>query len=703
MTQPLFIQPHVEFQKTAAEVTLPDDPNQWPTEILQELYKQAPYISDFAPDVIMDRVDAEKRFAFGHIEVSNKTEIQESPESPTSQAAGIRHVRIPIIVCEGKLKPFDVLVTDDSKMLPLTERRLRQSLFRPQLFDVTSRTPGDQSMISQLYPPYRQNYGFGGGGAVMSAGMGKEGAEKADGIRALAQGIVPLQKQDNTPGDVTPASEKTSSLLKAILPTIDEGDYQKFAEQMHAPEVKSACIANRAFMASSLETLLGYTGAGSRASWPEKLASAIRPTVLQVSRASMEGGYRVKTASHRLWAPRERYIDRGELVREFGTKLALDVDTEGSVTAGEPSVEADLPEHDQPEIVSSYGVYKVQDSNGRHLIGFVFPNLLDLDGTALPISLFTNGSQATTQGEIVGVRVAEGAAIIEGKPRGHGVFYRVLQNGKAVATIPLDIKNAIQDETGGVSLMASSPLHGGAEVKIVIQPNLKSITQADEQTLLVPDDWAWLPLDNAEDVELVDKPDMFEKYATRANPLLLVEIRAGGPSDFSFSGAPVEKLGYDQRSFLSIDDALFLLVGLGASPTFGIQKLGEAVYSQRPAAFQAAHDLETEESFRAQLEEKRASGPAIPNFRVNLIKEAAFVPDSTAVDTVLSLGFINPENILTFVGYLPYLNEAQEKLCELLIASRLGMRDINEAALERCIRGVEGTLEGLRTLAFQEN
>jgi hypothetical protein len=56
---------------------------------------------------------------------------------------------------------------------------------------------------------------------------------------------------------------------------------------------------------------------------------------------------------------------------------------------------------------------------------------------------------------------------------------------------------------------------------------------------------------------------------------------------------------------------------------------------------------------------------------------------------------------MTFVNYMPELNEAQMKLCELLLASRLGLKDIPEGALEKSIRATEEVLEGLKTLAFQ--
>jgi hypothetical protein len=696
--EPLFHESTLMLEKTSAEVNLPDDPNQWPTEILQELYKQVPYVADFEPDIIMDRVDAEKRYGFGHIEVANKSEIQDQPSSPAAQAAGIRHVRIPIIVREGKLLPFDVIVTDTQKMLPLTERRLRQALFRPQLFDVTSRTPGDQSMISQLYPPYRQNYGFGGGGSVMTAGMGKEGQE----MRALNRGALPppnqkADKQDHTPGEIAPV-EKTGSLLEAVLSTINPSDYRAFAAEVNEPEVKVALHQNGRALQPSLEKLSKYEAPNLKGR-TAKLAAAVRPTVVQATHVPGIG-YFVKSASYRFWRPTVEKLDRGEMLRKFGAENTLEVDQHGSVTAGEAEVEADLPEKDDPEIISEYGIYKVQDTNGRQLIGFVFPNLLDLDGSPLPLALFTNGSQTAMQGEIVGVRVSEGAALIEGPPKGHGIFYTVLPNGKAVATVPFDIQAGLS-QGGESSMMATSPTHGGQEVRIALQPNLKTVTQNGD-AMLVPDDWHWMPLDESDSVALVDKADMVEKEAG-VHPYRWVELRAGGANSFSVSGLPVEKLAEADRSFLSINDTLFLLTGLGISPKYGIQKMGEAINWNEPVRIRTSRDINSSESVMAEIGEKIANMPAFPNIRQSLIKESAFIPDPSAVDTVLSLGFVNPENVLTFIGYMPSIDEAQSKLCELLIASRLGVQDLNDAALERAIRGVETALEGLRTLAFQSN
>src|SRR4030067_1075649 len=94
--QPLFLTSPVEFAKTAAQTQLPEDPNTWPHEILQELYKQAPYVADFAPHVVMEKVDGEQGYGLGHIEIANQKEIQTAATTKAKSAARVRRARIPL-------------------------------------------------------------------------------------------------------------------------------------------------------------------------------------------------------------------------------------------------------------------------------------------------------------------------------------------------------------------------------------------------------------------------------------------------------------------------------------------------------------------------------------------------------------------------------------------------------------------------------
>lgn len=656
-----------EFSKTAAEVTLPEDPSGWQQEILQEIYKQAPFIADYDPSVVMDRLDGERGTAFGHIEVGNKTELNVSQGDPAAQVAGIRHVRIPIIVRDGKLYPFDLMVTEDAKVLPLTERRLRSALFRPQVFDVTSRTPGDQSLISALYPPYRQNYGFGGGGATMSAGMGKEGSKKA-------------------------------SILEVVLPTALESDYTRTAESLQ--EVAEWLVHNKEAMAHPLKVLSGFQPQAAR-TLTEKVAHALIPSVIQVARTN--DGYVVKKASAQYWHPTIQRVDRGELVRTVGAEVALMIDKTGSVTSAMGEDLASEPEEqtesDTPKLITDYGIYKVQDQEGKHLIGFAFPNLIDVEGHPLPMTLFTNGSQTAVQGEIVGVRVAEGLSVTTGRPKGYGAFYKVLPNGRVEAMVPMDLQMNFTGADGQVALVGHTM--EGREIQVSIEQGIQKPTLADEQHLCVPEDWRWLPLEGTKAVSLVAHPDEYMKVAEIP---LSVQLRGDASGSFSISGGPIEKVAKDEREMLSMEDTLFYLAGLGVPPAIGIRKMAETIQRMAPVTVAVSRDISPSALVNEEAVKTASASPSFTvKLRQDLAKEAAFVPDPLAVDTMLSLGFLNPENVMTFVSYMPQLDEAQAHLGDLLVAARLGLREVPVYALERAMKGLEDVIEGLNVLAFQKN
>lgn len=671
----LFIDNDVHFEKTAAEVTLPEDANAWPNEILQELFKQAPYIADFEPHVVMDRVDGEKGYGFGHFEVGNKTAMLPSAGQDAEATAGVHKVRIPIIVKLNKLQALDVLVTEDSKMLPLTEGRLRQALFRPQAFDITSQTPGDHSMIGQLYPPYRQNYGFGGGGATMTAGMGKE-------------------------------SSARPSLLAMVLPAACGEDIEKVATQIAEDEGLQALLLKNGHSTSRALSLLASAPTDMTKKVASSLPYMIRPTVAQLQKE--HDGYLLKTANHAIWAPITQHIDRGEAVRRFGGKVVLAADMNGGATITE-GPEAEMPEEAAPmegeaQLISEFGIYKVHDMEGNELLGYVFPNLLDLNGTLLPLALFTNGSQAAVQGEIVGTKAAETDVVTlpTGHPRGYGVFVRMGPEGHE-ATLPFELQGSF-DEGGDVVMMGST--FDGQPVQVAFnQPNIDRIT-VDGETVLVPQDFQWLPLNKENEVALASKPEEVTKpEAEEAKEAsVTVTVRSDGQGTFSFEGPALEKLAYDEKSFLSINDALFLLGGLGVGHTYGQKKLAEAVTWSQPVSVRIGRSIETAGSVREDmLKQASAALEKFPSWRRNLVKEAAAIPDPTAVDTVLSLGFLNEENLGQFISYMPSIDQAQEKMCEMLIAARLGLREIPSGALERAIRSVEEVVEGLRVMAFQQN
>jgi hypothetical protein len=87
--------------------------------------------------------------------------------------------------------------------------------------------------------------------------------------------------------------------------------------------------------------------------------------------------------------------------------------------------------------------------------------------------------------------------------------------------------------------------------------------------------------------------------------------------------------------------------------------------------------------------------------RVNLIKEASYMQESQTVDTLLSLNFVNPENLSRFVNKLPSLKSTVSHLASLLIASRLGFQEIPEQATSTAMYRLLDVIEGLEALKAQ--
>lgn len=878
--------------KTAADTTLPEDPNQWEQEIWNEMHKQVPYISDFDVRIQIQKVEPEKGYGYGFLEVSSKTHAQVGEDPQKLLNAGIKKARVPILIVGGKLKPFDLLVTPDSGMYPLTEDRLKQILFRPQTFDTTANSPGDQSMIGMLFPPYRQTFGFGGGGGIVtdpgggmkmasafeqfvmeksadlktsypSAGassldeaiksdasdvrqkvkdyckyvwdntglkqppplstegaytggkqasaccqkcgkdkcacMKKEGADIPQRTGNMLSGIGEIQSPFRTTGEAGFGSnnttntiyklfeshraermareaaeaaeeadirravggaagfaaltvpgiiggsgymgyqegkrlaeagqeapdvstgkaiagslfwpygaylagrhighnrnrkdlEKTSSVLSSILPSISELDFQGFLADLDRDQDAKLAFANNPSASEALNKLASYEP--TERDLVQELRENTNYNIAQIKH--LDGGmYEVKVASSSSWDPVSKILNRGEVHDLFGPKVVLAADTSGSVTMAEGVLTENSPESvEQAQPIKDFGMYKVRSLDGKLLIGYVFPNLYELDGTSVPLALFTNGSDHALQGEISGIKISEGASVMEGHPRGKGCFVRILPNGKAEATVPMEI-HVESGRDNQTYFLAQG--YSGQSFKVSQQPNIKNIMSVDGVTV-IPDDFHWMPL-SGEAVVLMSDPTQVTKTAEHVRDLMSVTIR-GTRDSYSLSGECVAKLAQDQKSFLSTDDALFLLAGVGVNPNLAATKLGEASDGFRPVSVPFTRTIKLAKD-RLEESRKLAQDVQIRSLRpVHLVKEAAYINDPMALDTVLSLGFLNEDNILEFVDSLPKIEDAQKKMCELLFGSRVGMTEIPEEPLERSIRATEKVLSALKALAF---
>lgn len=718
------------FEKLGMEARMSEDPNEWPEQILDQLYRQAPYASDYSPKIVLDDVDADRRYAMGRIELINQLAINPRDDSTPAELRGKQKVVLPVVIKDGKLSPIDLLM-HSGEVEPLTEERLRQALFRPALFEAIRQRPGDMSMIEQLYPPNRQ-YGGARGPLVADAGSGMVGTTRTASINKealshvttdqwnaiyddpkLKNQISSLQKKYKVTNYDHPSidnlviseavkrhgyqklsSAKPEFLLDAIMPTVKKAHVQHVAQQIgEDPVLRSALFSNDTvipFMAKLAEV---ESIEKDPASYLKKVAGSIKPNVVQVQK--IQGGFRIKTANSDALIPTADDVDRPSAVGTLGADMVSSVERDGTTTISTNPAVKETMEDVTIKVVTEFGIFKVKKvGDNAELIGWVFPKVMDFTGEVLPMAVFSNGSESSMQENIAGIPVARQTDILSSHPQGMGCFYYATSSG-AQALVPVMVKSEVETPEG-VSYVCETVL--GEQCTVVKVPGLKAVQEIAEGRYGIPEECSFMPLVNV--VDLAASPDEFAKTAeAQAVGTTAVRIITDG-SVYSFEGMPIDKLaGVMDTKFLNKDDAVFLGSILGHEPT----KLAHALSTMRSEGhqelwFHARPVTPLRDKYAAAEASARQLLNKLPNLRADLLKEAAPIEDPAAVDKILSVGFLNPENVSIFASYAPEIEDTIKKLSELLMATRMGLGSVEEGALQKAIVHLDKVVAGLKTI-----
>lgn len=659
----LFLDNPKGLQKQAAAFTrLSENPDDWQSEIMNELYRQAPYVGDFDPKIVINELDPERRYAIGAVEVTNKLAVNPLEYSVTSGAQGMNLAMIPIIVNEGKMSPLDTFI-QNGKAQPLTEDRIKRAMFRPQVFEAAAERPGDQDMLNILYPPYRSG-GFGLG----NARVGQLETPKTSAVRP-------------------------EFLVDVIRETVKKADIEKVENALNEDrELRYALLGNDATR-DWLAKLATRRGGASGESMLKEALQAIPPKVIQITKVA--GGFRIKTANPDNLMPGEEDVSRPEAIETVGSDVVNKVERSGTETISTNSVVKDTLDDATVKVVDEFGEYKVKTMDGKELVGWVFPSCMDLDGHNLSTAIFSNGSESSYQEDIAGSLVGKGSNLIDEDPKGFGCFY-LARGGSATALVPMTIMGVVQGPDGKENYHAQTIM--GAEVQVQMVPGILEISPMDDGVFAIPEDCGWLPM--REMTELASTPGEFGKTAEAQRLPHKVEVMWESGGTYSLRGQPAEKLAHVLPcKFISHDQAMFNLAILGVEPGFARTKLASAkklsrwcsIDGVKPVTFAAEKYAEAEKRAAKHIER-------MPKVNVLMLKEAASLDDPLSVDRVLSIGFLNPENVSTFVSYLPEFEDTLNKLSELLVASRLGLSNIDTGALERVTRHMDKVIDGLREL-----
>jgi hypothetical protein len=683
-TQDLFLQtPQLTFEKKAS-VSLDEDSRNWTQQILAEAYRACPTIAEFSATVTFSQKDDSQGYANGAVVLEATVD---SALAATRVGASKRgRVVIPAIVKNYQLMPLDVFMTADGRTLPLTDARLREALFSPDVGDsVTRDVGGDTSLYNLLYPLGRAG-GMSFGGGIGGGGLG------GDAATILGPGM-------------KFAHDENYSLLAELAPTLHRPDILVLAEAIQNPGVKAAMATNPAFL-SALETVVAVEDSALESAEPlfKAASDMARATVIQIGYSDELEKYWVKSAAaHPYSTPAIDYLDRGQLLKIAGADAVKKVDTEGTVTVAGGEVP---PTTEEPwSIITEAGIYKVRTTDGQELLGWVIPNLIDLDGTTLPQAVFSNGAVSMMQDRIVGQKAATGVDLPMNPPKGVGVFYAGSGEGGLKATVPVHVVG--QEKTPGAAASWVVTTDIGEQGRLSITPGLQGIEPVggpEGVELFLPENAGFISLESGAAMTLCDDPAQCNNEAAKiAGEFCGADIRHLGDHTYklSFVNAPKLASVLGTRP-MDHDDAMFALTLAGLSAGDAATKLAQSELGRMVRDVQV-RDIAL---FSDMLESAKLAGATtakqVAQLKMSLIKEAVSMPSAMTVDAVLSLGFVNPENVRLLLSRLPYLEKALSMVCEMVVASRLGLTTIPEGAASRAARALDAVITGLRGLALLE-
>ena len=590
-----------EYYKTAEEFNIGDQPESWQTNIANVALENNPYLSNYAVDVMLDKVDGDRGSAYGNLTIRNKVE--------DNNINDVKSIKVPIIVQDNKLKPFDIM-NDGGKILPLSEEKLRDALFTHNITELSNRRPlPDRYIGGQSAPPFL-GYGGTSGYSYSYDGMGK-----------------------------------FASVIDSI--GITEEQKEAMVDALSTKEMELAFMKNAGF-SSIIEKIANKVSDQEDALCMQFKKLSHREVLVKWATATGEFSQTVPTS---------------EAASMLGSNEVFSLAPNDSITLTTNTAQKNTLDNRTVKEVHCFGEYKVQTVEGDELLGYIIP-MISLDNKQLPSFLFTNGSVSCVQPKIAGELVATGTKLPSNLLSGTGVFY-LERDGSVVCSEPLEIQHT--EDT----IVHCSDLLGQELIINLVDMNVP--VQLGQNEFAIPSYAKFMRLPE-EAVVLREDPVTFMKVANKLDPLYITRF---------YDDYYIESL--EKRAYFDKEDAEFYLYKLGFNGKVELEKLVK--HGEETTLYGAIYP---------QVQLKEDTNLAIPF--AETLKIAASLKDEDTIDKILSLSFINSDNVNKYIDMLPSFEDVEGKLADLLFASRLGITDIPEENVSLAMGHVGKILKGLKNI-----
>ena len=600
--QPIFS----EYYKTAEEFNIGDQPEGWQTNIANVALENNPYLSNYAVDVMLDKVDGDRGSGYGNITIRNKVE--------DNNINDVKSIKVPIIVQDNKLKPLDIM-NDGGKIFPLSEEKLRDALFTHNITELSNRRPlPDRYIGGQSAPPFL-GYGGTSGYSYSYDGMGK-----------------------------------FASVIDAI--SITEEQKENMVDALSTKDMEFAFLKNAGF-ASVIEKIANKSPYQEDAVCMQFKKLSHREVLVKWATASGEFSQTVPTS---------------EAASMLGSNEVFSLAPSDSIMLTTNTAQKNSLDNKVIKEIHSFGEYKVQTAEGEELLGYVIP-MISLDNKQLPSFLFTNGSVSCIQPKIAGELVATGTKLPSNLLSGTGVFY-LERDGAVVCSEPVEIQHT--EDT----VVHCSDMLGQDIIINLVDMNVPVQLGANEFAIPSYAKFMRLP---EEAVMLREDPMTYMKVANKLDPLYVTKFH----DDYY-----IESM--EKKAYFDKEDATFYLYKLGFNGKAELDKLVK--HGEEITLYGAIYP---------QTEVKEDINLAVPLSET--LKIAASLKDEDTIDKILSLSFINSDNVNKYIDMLPSFEDVEGKLADLLFASRLGITDIPEENVSLAMGHVGKILKGLKNIKEKSN
>jgi len=387
----------------------------------------------------------------------------------------------------------------------------------------------------------------------------------------------------------------------------------------------------------------------------------------------------------------------------------------------------EMAQQPAPEMATDFALYRVKTKTGMQVDGIVIPSVVNFSGGRLPMKLFISRTHSSFQPNIAGIRLVDTddkdmtKKILQPwdiRVGATGTFIYI-DDGKAVATEPVTIK-AIEDYCGPLTVvdmkgrtfkvergfgdfftkeeressapMTAQPKMPGAPKQKRVYLDAHGFLEVRKDIFVIPRKMCWVPMSGFNDVT-ASPGEWITKEAAAKMELDPLTIHYTGIV-YDVSGAGLPKLALSERE----TKVLLATAGVPLEKIAAILKRAKSPLKAKVHGVDRLEPKASKVSKNAKLIAKISS--IVDGLKKNLIKEAADLPEDSdaTVDALLSLNFLNPNNLAKFVAYKPVFDKVLDYLAELTLASRLGLKDINEGSTVLAMSKLMEVCDGLHKL-----